>query len=720
MNLKVKRIELSISTGYVLDWGIKEAVREIIQNAIDQANKIADNEMSIEETGDILIISNKTSKLTRASLVLGASTKTEEEESIGKFGEGYKLALLVLLRSGVEVVIHNYGEKETWVPEICYSNEYKTNVLVINIYKQYISKPKHGNLVFQLNGVKNIKEILSSIMLDETVYSEVIETKKGKILRGGPKGNIYVNGLFVGKRDENDLEDSYSFHPKYLKIGRDRNLIDNFDLKSLVGEIRFEGLPSEEIVKEVINSKPDISYLDVVFNRNTYNEENKIQDKIAEIKQGLCKDLEYKIPVKTQKEADYYKSSTDSIVAKQEYTVVNSLHYSLIGSEFKETMPKTRSIEKKEEDLLISEMLEHFYEKLDVVSGYYGKDYISLFKKIKNKEQSLLNRIEELENQNIRLIEKNKILEQEKRTNLVKEEKTKVELETVKSEIEKTIEERIEDFKVALVEGKIIEIDYQAGLAKMKGLTQLEAGAIVNVAGICEAIISNVLEDNVKQLVFLGKAEAINKIELGDKCVDSRRILPTPGERRFRDFGLPFYESGKILQMPGSRETTDDMIRKVSESVFYGHRNRQEGIRGIEIAGYAGVNEDSLLRAAVAEFDNIKRFDFKDAICKLGELTLNDDIVYKVPKGVVATIAGSSFKSCKPVKYFENKGAGLSYKPEVDTGLSYMRKLESDIENKEAMIKKIEAEAKVNKRAAEKGSFRKLESKKHKTWNGRK
>jgi len=220
-----KIIELSVGTNYVIDWSVSDAIREILQNAIDQETRDPSNKMTIDNAGGIVTISNKSSKLTKSSLVLGGTNKLNDDKTIGKFGEGYKLALLVLLRAGIEVVIHNHYEKEFWIPKLVKSKTFGIEVLAIEIDKSWFSKPDN-NLSFMLRGIKNLDAILNNLMLNTDNY-EVIESSYGKMLIGKP-GDIYVNGLFVCHKKE--LKYSYSIKPQYLEVGRDRNLVNDWDI----------------------------------------------------------------------------------------------------------------------------------------------------------------------------------------------------------------------------------------------------------------------------------------------------------------------------------------------------------------------------------------------------------------------------------------------------------------------------------------------------------
>ena len=63
--------------------------------------------------------------------MLGCSSKGSIDGMIGKFGEGYKLALIVLLRKGFKVDIINADEE--WKPRFANSEKFDTQVLTIDV-----------------------------------------------------------------------------------------------------------------------------------------------------------------------------------------------------------------------------------------------------------------------------------------------------------------------------------------------------------------------------------------------------------------------------------------------------------------------------------------------------------------------------------------------------------------------------------------------------------
>lgn len=124
----MKTIELSLSPKYVSGWGVEEAVREILQNAIDQ--KADGAEASVSYDRETLSILTDGARLKTSTLLLGESGK-DDERYIGKYGEGCKLALLVLTRERKPVKV--VTDAETWTPEFRLSETFGEESLQIDV-----------------------------------------------------------------------------------------------------------------------------------------------------------------------------------------------------------------------------------------------------------------------------------------------------------------------------------------------------------------------------------------------------------------------------------------------------------------------------------------------------------------------------------------------------------------------------------------------------------
>lgn len=129
--------------------------------------------------------------------------------------------------------------------------------------KKYIwDKVPNHNLTIEITDVslKDYEELINRtlhLQSEDLLISH--KSKRGEILlNSNYKGKIYVNGLYV--TTNGDLLYGYNIKPEYLKIGRDRNLVNSFDIKSQTSKIWREH--SGELLTELIkNNAPDVSYL---------------------------------------------------------------------------------------------------------------------------------------------------------------------------------------------------------------------------------------------------------------------------------------------------------------------------------------------------------------------------------------------------------------------------------------------------------------------------
>lgn len=273
------KYELSLVKSYVQEWTAEDAIREIIQNAIDESNRVEDNAMGVEydQEAKTLTISNKKSVLTHDTLLLGNTSKATDDNMIGKFGEGYKLGILVLTRENHPVVIQNYGLKETWKARFVNSRRWKDEVLTIFTDKSQIwNKPPHNNLSFVISNVDQsmYDKVVEKTLFLKDIYTGVYvednykKTSYGNILfEESEKGRVYVNGLFVITLE--DLKYGYDIKARYIEIGRDRNLIDSYKITKYTTlmwmEVQddFKDEIFELAYSEALDFSYDVSYVSI-------------------------------------------------------------------------------------------------------------------------------------------------------------------------------------------------------------------------------------------------------------------------------------------------------------------------------------------------------------------------------------------------------------------------------------------------------------------------
>lgn len=253
----MRKYELSISADYVPGWGVTEAVREFFQNSIDEETRDSSNKMLFEydEAEEKLIIGNKHSELDIKTLLFGTTTKNDDDAMIGNHGEGYKIATVVLLRLGKTVVFNNYCRREVWRPRLVKSRKYD-GALVPTFFVEtsavWEKVPDHS-LMIEISGItpEEYEKVKKSNLHLQGDYQK-IETMYGDILESPEhKGKIFVGGLYIC--EESRLDIGVDFKPCYVRLERDRNMVNSFDVCWYASKM-VENAQNAELLKKSIDS----------------------------------------------------------------------------------------------------------------------------------------------------------------------------------------------------------------------------------------------------------------------------------------------------------------------------------------------------------------------------------------------------------------------------------------------------------------------------------
>lgn len=215
-----RKYTLTLSPDYVLSWGFWEAARELLQNSIDQhaVNEESTPIFEYSPDDELLVIGNECCELHPRTLLLGMTDKRDVTATIGQFGEGYKLAMLVLVRGSYQVTIRN-GDT-IWRPRFEFNDEFGEHVMVVHVTPA--EQPING-VQFEIRGVsKNDYGTLAENFLPGHPLNVILDEDH-------LRKRVFVNGLFVCKLD--GLEYGYNFAPDRLNLDRDRGMTDTFEVK---------------------------------------------------------------------------------------------------------------------------------------------------------------------------------------------------------------------------------------------------------------------------------------------------------------------------------------------------------------------------------------------------------------------------------------------------------------------------------------------------------
>jgi hypothetical protein len=224
-----KTIEYPFTRDYVKHWGRWEAIRELLQNAFDSSNSAVgynDGRMVITNEGVI------------GSLcwLFGTSDK-DSDDAIGQFGEGMKLAMLVLARENIPVMITS-GQSKYWV-EFGYSDTFNAEVVKLNLVEL-------GN---------NVDLTIVEITIPESEYKEYqeyfLEDRTPRIIRDGKVGRVFVGGLYVTTLS--GMKYSYNFSPSQITLNRDRDIPSMYDIQNAAANL----LSDDELLRIHLESRSE-------------------------------------------------------------------------------------------------------------------------------------------------------------------------------------------------------------------------------------------------------------------------------------------------------------------------------------------------------------------------------------------------------------------------------------------------------------------------------
>lgn len=214
-------IELSLSPSYVPHWGLKEAIREILANARDE--ELNGHDMHIAHVDGMLLVSSRGATLTRQSLLLGESVKAE---GVGRrFGEGYKLACLVLCRMKRGITI--LSGAESWTPRIGRSENFGSDVLMFDIERGRTPTRHAVRFAVEVTD-KEWSDTQWRCLWLSGQDEEKIEVESGTILlHPRRKRHLYHGGNFVCQLPD-EYEHGYDLAD--VQLDRDRLVADPFSL----------------------------------------------------------------------------------------------------------------------------------------------------------------------------------------------------------------------------------------------------------------------------------------------------------------------------------------------------------------------------------------------------------------------------------------------------------------------------------------------------------
>ena len=218
-----------ITLDYVKDWGAWEVVREFASNALD-ADPGFRMTLSTEKntTKKTLFIRSQGASLGIRHLLFGVSEK-DSPDARGQFGEGLKLALLVLTRMGLVAYIHT-KELHLWnaPAEIQGELVFKVRWKNHDAYDQDKTYVEIPNWPYELFEERFLRPGDPRILFTDPFGRSILE-------QDSP--DIFVKGIWVQKAKGYGRGYTFGYDLVETEMNRDRGVVDAWKVSAEVGKL---------------------------------------------------------------------------------------------------------------------------------------------------------------------------------------------------------------------------------------------------------------------------------------------------------------------------------------------------------------------------------------------------------------------------------------------------------------------------------------------------
>lgn len=237
------KITYPISKNYVESWTFVDAGREILANAIDCSQE-GDKAQIYHENGYCVIADNGIG-IDKKNFVIGNSQKQDSE--IGMFGEGLKLASLVMAREDRDMSINTKGF--TYYPMLEENEEFNTEIFSI----KFIENTKTEGTIIKFKATEEEVNSIKALFLEFKDGAEVLTYEDIEIILN-EKSNIYVKGL---KSANINTMFSYNVFDKNIVNTRDRNHINEDKFNDILSNFYNTTTDKKIMTEFLLNWKED-------------------------------------------------------------------------------------------------------------------------------------------------------------------------------------------------------------------------------------------------------------------------------------------------------------------------------------------------------------------------------------------------------------------------------------------------------------------------------
>jgi len=234
-------LKTPISTEYRSQWSEWEAVREFVQNPLDETESLP--ELSETEDGWVCLSDNGAGCEVTNMIILGKSEKNGANKR-GQYGEGSKMGAVVLLKAGYNVKC----QSRDWIIE------YKLGKLFDETVMEYHITKTNGDMKGFKTMIKGIDYKVVKKYLTERFVSNIStdvlhsDSTYGKLLTGKYIGKMYVKNIYVCDAPK---KSEFGYDLTSVSTGTDRNFMNSWDMNRNIGRL-LSTVKDKETIKRII------------------------------------------------------------------------------------------------------------------------------------------------------------------------------------------------------------------------------------------------------------------------------------------------------------------------------------------------------------------------------------------------------------------------------------------------------------------------------------
>jgi len=262
-----ERVTSTLTLNYRSQWKLWEAIREIVQNTLDELEKLP----SVEGIKRGIVIKDSGRGMTKRQFLLLGISEKDGDNKRGQYGEGLKIALVILKRMGYKVTV----KSQDWMCEVVL-DEIEGEPVIAYDFEQ-LESPIRG-VEFTIKGIDQhlVRKMMKNRFLPDNIDTIVNNPRWGKIITGDYVGKLYSRGIYVQDIEKKSI---YGYDLFQVTLGTDRQFPSGWSMNTNIGVLLGKIENKNEIERVIRAFQRDT----VEANANSYNLNSKYLEVFEEM-----------------------------------------------------------------------------------------------------------------------------------------------------------------------------------------------------------------------------------------------------------------------------------------------------------------------------------------------------------------------------------------------------------------------------------------------------